>query len=93
MTTPFEQIAPTLEKMTTREIGLWVHGLYPDDDPGMNRARCDVVLNLLGRELPDDWWSLMTHGELRDADFPAWLSPNYLLNAFRIGPNLVAANL
>lgn len=93
MSPTFDQIAPTLETLSTREIGVLIHRLFPDDDPGMNRARCDHLLNLLGRELPDDWWSLMTHGRLCDADFPARFAPHNLLNLFRIGPSLVATSL
>lgn len=66
-----------LREMSDKEIGLWVHSLYPDElDPGINRARCDVVLQELGRELPEDWWHLMTDGALSDCDFPAWGNPD-----------------
>lgn len=66
-----------LAKMTDKEIGLWVHSLYPEEpDPGINRARCDVLMEELGRELPDDWMSLMTDGKLSDRDFPAWGDPD-----------------
>lgn len=67
-----ESIRKVFEPMSTRAIGMWVHGLFPDDDPGLNRARCDAILTGLGRQLPKDWWALMTHGELSDRDFPAW---------------------